>query len=430
MFEDLVKHITTQRSEADNIRRQLAAANKTIQLQNASIPLKIQEALDEERRQLAEDRSKLTTFLEAQREAQEARMAERAAQVQASVTGTGTALEASMAQYGTDMDAWDGREAALLDEVKRSRDQLKTRLKDDWNAANERSTAIDAAANNVHAEAARVAGEQVDGLDARMEALDDLVARAKADNAAHVEQHARAVMAVSNTVETSLASVGGHFKTSCDRVANLGDEMDLDVADLRDGLDPLDAQVVQPLANLREHVAGSSLHEYQPTGETPQKVVYQYPTQLPRTDTSTPVAKRVRRSEDATEPTQEQQTEQETEEVEEQQPVDIPSDSDAVEADSNTVVFADDAAQGSSPARTSTGNNTSLREVNPNLAPAVEASVVPAAPGDGGSLLKTAGNHRVHSGIAKRVTGEGRENVPLAAGFARGELKRKSPRLN
>jgi kinesin family protein 11 len=59
--------------------------------------------------------------------------------------------------------------------------------------------------------------------------------------------------------------------------------MELDVNDLRDGLEPLDAQICQPLANLREDIGSTSLQEYQPTGATPVKAQYQYPTSLPRT---------------------------------------------------------------------------------------------------------------------------------------------------
>ncbi|KMQ81404.1 kinesin related protein 2 [Lasius niger] len=101
VFEDLVRHITAQRSEADSLRRQLQSAANTVVLQNASLSKRIQEALDEERRQAAEDRQKLmaqmTTLVNAQAESHEARMADRASQMQKNVGDSGTFLEETVA---------------------------------------------------------------------------------------------------------------------------------------------------------------------------------------------------------------------------------------------------------------------------------------------------------------------------------------------
>ena len=434
IFEDLVKHITTQRSEADTLRRQLQTATSAVVLQNGAISSRMQEALEEERRQAAEERQKLMSqisgLINAHADAQETRIADRAAQVQKSIGESSQTLETAVSQHAEDMEEWDSKEASLLEEVKKSRDQLKTKLKDDWNVANDRSTSIQNTAKSVHAETVRVVDEQVEDLDTQMEALDDFVSRAKSENATHHESHSQSVKTVSATVEQSFSNISGHFKTTFDRVKNLGEEMELDINDLRDGMEPLDSQLCQPLANLRDGVAGTALHEYQPTGETPQKQMYHYPTALPRT-----------RPQGLPELTLDEDVV--VEEVKDE------GDRD------NTVVFADlevaktaTSPPRSSPASTTTSTMdkvaplsiTSLREVNPNVTTNMTTGNIgfdskPNAMSISGDLTMPLLKHstRTTRGMKRQgVTdgvGEGRENVPLPA-FSRSLSKRKSPRLN
>lgn len=430
IFEDLVKHITTQRSESDGLKRQVQAATSTIALKNASISTRMQEALEEERRQSAEDRQKLmvqiTSLINAQAEAQEARIADRATLIQKSVAESSESLEEAVLQYAQGMDDWDEKEGQMLDNVKKSRDQLKTKFKDDWNMANDRSTSIQNTAKSVHAETVRVVDEQIEDLDAQMEALDDFVTRAKSENACHHDTHGQSVKTVANTVEQSFGNISGHFKTTFDRLKNLGEEMELDVNDLHDSLEPLDTQLCQPLANLRESITGTSLQEYQPTGETPQKIQYHYPTTLPRTQPDSKLISTMNEEEE------EEEFEEALEKVD-------------CHGDGNTIIFADplQTKAMTSPPCPSTAsstaeahdkiaplNITSLREVNPNVTGnlttgAIDFTPLENMPADNTMpLFKRSTRTR---GVKK--LGEGRENMPLSA-LAQTFPKRKSPRLN
>ncbi|KAL2015843.1 hypothetical protein VTK56DRAFT_4711 [Thermocarpiscus australiensis] len=123
----------------------------------------------------------------------------------------------------------------------------------------------------------------MEDLDAQMQDLDDFVSRAKSHNAGHHERHAESVQNLNTTVGQSFSNISGHFAESFDRVRNLGDEMDADARKLQDALEPLEEAVCQPLAMLRESIQSTELREYEPTGDTPEKVRYQYPAELPRT---------------------------------------------------------------------------------------------------------------------------------------------------
>ncbi|KAH6609207.1 kinesin family member 11 [Trichoderma cornu-damae] len=427
IFEDLVRHITAQRCESDNLRRQLQSATNTIMLQNANISTRMQEALEEERRQAAEERQKLmaqiSALITAQAEAQESRFADRTSQVQKNMADYNTSLEGAISQYGQGMDSWDEKEGELLEEVKKSRDQLKTKLKDDWNSAEDRSNAIRNTANQVHAETVRVVGAQIDDLDIQMEAMDDFVARARYENNTHHETHSQSIQALSNTVDQSFGNISAHFKTTFDRVKNLGEAMDLDAGDLHDSLEPLTSQICQPLSTLREQISKTALQDYRPTGETPQKAQYQFPTSLPRTDPHDVIISK----------------------IDEDRRGSAEAEGDDAEQGNNTIVFADldiSSKKMSSPVPPSTDGisdkGASLREVNPNVSTNLAASATSFNPSSSTTSLasensmplfkrstrSTRASMRKHS-----LLGEGRENLPLTA-LSESMARRKSPRIN
>ena len=134
----------------------------------------------------------------------------------------------------------------------------------------------------MHAETVRVVEEQIQDLDVQMQDLDDFVSRAKSQNASHHERHAESVLNLNTTVEQSFSNISGHYKETFHRVQTLGDEMDTNTQKLTSTLAPLDSTICQPLASLRADVQNTDLAECEPTGTSPERTHYAYPTALPR----------------------------------------------------------------------------------------------------------------------------------------------------
>ncbi|KAJ8108139.1 hypothetical protein ONZ43_g6518 [Nemania bipapillata] len=287
IFAELLRHNATQKKESDDLRQQLEGATENIMQSNASISIQIQNVIDEERKKAAEERrtllAQITSLINSQAEVQESRLANKAASIQRNVQGNATALEGSMIQYTQGLDNWNAREGQFLEEIATSRETLKSKLQDDWNAANTHSTSIQQTTRSVHAETVRVVDEQMRDLDEQMTSLDDFVTRARSQNAQHHEQHTTSLQDLSSTVEDSYANIGSHFRTTCARVEELGSEMSQDIRTTEQALEPLLSNTCQPLADLREDISSTVIREYQPTGDTPQKRTYEYPTELPRT---------------------------------------------------------------------------------------------------------------------------------------------------
>ncbi|KAI1100521.1 kinesin-domain-containing protein [Jackrogersella minutella] len=448
IFEELLKHITSQKKESDSLREQLQQASETIVQSNTSISTQLQEVVNEERRQAAEERQKLlaqiTTLINSQAQVQESRLANKAISIQQSVQENGTALEGSMAQYSQGMEQWNEKESTLLDEVAISRETLKTRLKDDWIAANKHSTSIQDTTKSVHAETVRVVDEQMKDLDQQMTSLDDFVTRARSQNTLHHDSHSNSVKTLSNTVEDSYANIGEQFKTTCSRVQNLGSDMDTDVTNAEGSLDSLSENICQPLSNLRDDINSTVLREYEPTGTTPEKMAYTYPKELPQTESHEALLRKLNGDSSPS-----------------KAKVFSDSDPSLLENRSPSRPFSSEHTFPLSD-RDHIPSSMSLREVHPNVNPTGTLSFDPRAnatihefsANTGPGIMDTAANTdgdftmplvkksrttRSSRVSRKATSAEGRENMPPLSSvvpgggreiFSQSIARRKSPRLN
>ncbi|KAH8682481.1 P-loop containing nucleoside triphosphate hydrolase protein [Xylariales sp. PMI_506] len=286
-FEELLKHITNQKQESDSLRQQLQSAGDTILQSNTSISARVQEAVDEEKRQAAEDRqhllTQITALINSHAQLQESRLTDKAASIQKNVQDSSSTFRKDLTLYSEGMDGWAEKEEQLVNEVSKSRDMLKTRLQDDWNTANAHSTSIQDTTKSVHAETVRVVDEQMKDLDEQMTSLDDFVTRARSQNATHHDQHSESLQTVSDTVEASYSSISSHFKDTFSRVEAMNTEMKDATTSVTEALNPIAQDLCQQLAELRDDIRSTTFREYQPTGGTPQKMIYEYPTDLPHT---------------------------------------------------------------------------------------------------------------------------------------------------
>jgi kinesin family protein 11 len=136
MFEELIKHINSQKTEADDLRQQLAVASAVAMEANTAASTQLDSLLTEEREQASADRqnllSQITSLIAAQGDAQDSRLRTKINKVQNDIKASQDVFEASRAKYSEGMDSWNDKEIKLVGEVLRSRETLKSKLKEDW----------------------------------------------------------------------------------------------------------------------------------------------------------------------------------------------------------------------------------------------------------------------------------------------------------
>ena len=252
-----------------------------------NISARLETCLEEERAQANRDRQQLleqiSNLVNSSGRNQEARWDAKIRAMREDINTSKTTFHSSEKAYVQGMDSWSKKEALLVEQVLKSRESLKMKMKEDWKAINEHNTSIQTTTKSVHEETIRIVDAQMTDVSKQMQALDDFVTRARSQNERHHKSHVETFQGLASNVRQSYSSVGKHFGTTYDRVRQIGTEISIQSAAVQAELPHLDSTIKQPLANLRDHMAGVPLKEYTPTGETPRKVQYQYPTNLPET---------------------------------------------------------------------------------------------------------------------------------------------------
>ena len=283
----MVKHLQEQKTEADDLRRQLHIANCKVLEANETANNQLESALREEREESSKDRETLLgqmrALMEDSARIQESRMSSRINNTRNHLNHASVDFRDANSLYGQGMDTWSQKEKGLVDHVTNSRDSLKTRMKNDWTAVNEHNTSIQKSTKAVHEETVRSVDAQMRDMANQMEALDEFVTRARSQNDQHHDVHVETLKILTADVEQSYDAVGENNDSTTSRITECGKSFKIRSDEMKQSIEPLEETVRQPLSALRSDVQAMPIADYVPTGETPQKREYAYPTTLPRT---------------------------------------------------------------------------------------------------------------------------------------------------
>ena len=289
-FDDLVKDLNDQQAENERLHQQVLEANAALVKANKASQGQIAHIVDEEKQRSAEERhrllSQITALVSATADAQEIRLGEKLSSVSEEIGAANAAFETKQDTYTSGVNSWSSRSQDILAGVSKSRDAVKTRIKSDFAAATQHSTSIKDTTTSVHASTVKTVEDQMAHLDTQLQSLDDIVAQIREQNNTHHNAHTTSLAALSSTVQASYSSIGEHLSSSFDRVQSLEADVSAQAGTLKDTLPTLsaDAEIRAPLHELRENIGSQNIIEYNPTGETPQRVSYQIPANLPRTE--------------------------------------------------------------------------------------------------------------------------------------------------
>jgi kinesin family protein 11 len=295
-----VKNLNEQQTENDRLHHQVREANAALVEANKASQSRLVQVIDEEKQNAAEERiillSQVTSLINASAETQEKRLSERVSSVGDEIGAATAAHDIEQVTYNEGMDVWTNRSKDIVTGVSKSRDAVKSRIKSDFAAATQHSTLIKDTTTSVHASTVNIVDAQMAHMDTQLQSLDDIVSRVRAQNNAHHAAHTASLQFLSSTVQSSYSSIGEHLSTSFARVQSVESDMSAQTAALKDALPALseDAAIRAPLHELRDTIAQQNLVEYNPTGETPQRVTYPIPSNLPRTETHELILSRMR----------------------------------------------------------------------------------------------------------------------------------------
>jgi len=136
MFDELHKHMTSQRTEINSLKEQLRAASEAAVLANNTASTRLEGILLEERQHVSTERQNLlaqiTNLVMANSNAQDDRLSSKINNVRSEITASKESLEAAQSAYTKGMDSWSDKESRFVGDVLTSRESMKSRLKEDW----------------------------------------------------------------------------------------------------------------------------------------------------------------------------------------------------------------------------------------------------------------------------------------------------------
>jgi len=136
IFEDVVRHATSQREEVDELRRQLQEANEKIVASNISASSSLEKCLSDERQASQHDRDQLLAqvkvLMDETAKKQEMRLSSNVDNTRSQLVSSRSQFERANKVYAEGMSQWSDKERSFVSEVVKSKDILKSKMKKDW----------------------------------------------------------------------------------------------------------------------------------------------------------------------------------------------------------------------------------------------------------------------------------------------------------
>ncbi|PUU72771.1 P-loop containing nucleoside triphosphate hydrolase protein [Tuber borchii] len=268
IFDDAEKRIIAQKAEAEKLRLQLGSAAAAAVIATDTAQSSLDLILREERERATTDRqnliSQIAALVNATAEDQDKRLTKRVQLVQGEI-----------------LMVWG--EEKFINELVISQDSLKKILVQDWQDAEKHNASIQATTQAINAQTVRLVDAQMQDVGVQMQALDEFVTRARSQNEAHFEAFTQNLSGLSETVRESYSRMEGELNSFGEDLDSLDNDMSEQTSLSKELLEPFTSTTRQPLSELRGNIESAPLQEYVPTGETPKRRTYEYPTTLPHT---------------------------------------------------------------------------------------------------------------------------------------------------
>ena len=131
-----MKHIKRQRTEADALKAKFSAAAKAAMQADADASKRLETCLAEERQQASMDRkellSQITELIQNAGQVQDGRWASKINAVREDIAASRTTFQQAEQDHDGNMEMWSKKENLLVEEILKSRDTLKGKMKNDW----------------------------------------------------------------------------------------------------------------------------------------------------------------------------------------------------------------------------------------------------------------------------------------------------------
>ena len=294
--------MTAQQAHIERLRIELAAATSKTLEASSEASNKLDRIMAEEKARSDVERQhmldRITALINANAKEEHKRLDERISVVRGDINSSRQEFASANADYNQRLMDWTASEDAYLNELIFNRENLKTKMVQDWKRAEEYSEKIQTTTQAVHAHNTKLVEEQIEKVDDTMQVLDGFVTSARAEN----ENHYGRFTTIFSTLSQNVSGFHGTMSTEVDEMRVDAEEFRNDIearADkMKQSTETFEADAERPLTLLRSHILESKFTEYRVTAGTPRKRSYNYPNKLPRTEPHEVILTNLRKNQD------------------------------------------------------------------------------------------------------------------------------------
>lgn len=315
LFDDMTKQLAAQREAADSLRSALEEANRANIEAQLATSTQLQAIREEEKQAAKEEKERLKAqilqFIDSSHERQQDRISNRLIKTQTHLLEATEQFENADKVYREGMDRWTAQDSQLRTKVVSVKDDLKNRMKGDWTvcgrntltnnnnanpqqAVSARNNAIQKSTKAVHEETIKIVDAQLSQMATQMATLDEFVTRARSQNESHHDERVQGLEKVICHAQDGYTELGRQLEARSGCLETFETELLSQAA----GLDNLSGSLTDDtrtlLQSLREEISAAQFVDYVPTGLTPPKKEWSYPTDLPRTEKHESIIARLR----------------------------------------------------------------------------------------------------------------------------------------
>ncbi|KAK7203120.1 P-loop containing nucleoside triphosphate hydrolase protein [Myxozyma melibiosi] len=289
MFDEFNKRLHTQRDELVTIHTAMASSSEGTlsKLDNHSASLRAK--IEQEKKKAEEERQQIlaqvSAMLKSVGEMQNERLEQSVAELCGEMTSTKNELTSAGQEFVAGGTEWLAKQKEFQKSITQDKERIKQTIIEAYHASEQSGDLLQQSTRSIHSEAVKIVGEQKENLAVQMQALDEFVTRARAQNETHHSGYEVAMTTLNSGVHDGLAAAKKLVEDTGRGLHVYAEDAHRDSEAAKEDVAKYAAESAGQYGALREAVLGLQMGEYASSGGTPKKEkAYFVPAKLPRTE--------------------------------------------------------------------------------------------------------------------------------------------------
>ncbi|KAK9432771.1 P-loop containing nucleoside triphosphate hydrolase protein [Lipomyces doorenjongii] len=288
LFEDMQRHMNAQNSEIEKLHAALVSAAATASTEIEVRSRALSDSVEEEKKKTDEEREaiifQMSSLISTMVDAQNQRLETRIQGIQKEMATSKANLDSAGHEFVIGVSGWLNNQGEFQRSMMQNKERIKQTIVESYRATEQQGEALQDSTRSIHSEAIKIVSSQKESLATQMQALDEFVTRARAQNETHHTTYGTAIKSIESGLHEGLAGANKNIEDSGRGLHVYADEAKNLLETAKSDAGVHSNTSLKEFIALREAILNIKLSEYVPSGQTPKKgKTYDVPKYLPKT---------------------------------------------------------------------------------------------------------------------------------------------------